>query len=208
MGELSSDDFAAFYDAFSQRFRGPYDVVKDRLRVHADFLAARAVPGPVVDLGVGRGEWLELARAASLTARGVDSNAQIVAATRERGFDVVQADALEYLAALPPATLGAVTAFHLIEHLNAAQRLAFLRGAQRALAPGGWLIMEWPNAAHPRVAQYTFWLDPTHQSLLPIELATFMAEFAGFSDIETVRLDEGQPVAFEALDIALRARKP
>jgi len=115
---------------------------------------------------------------------------------------------LQYLAAQPAAALGAVTAFHLIEHFNAAQRLALLRGAQRALASGGWLIMEWPNAAHPRVAQYTFWLDPTHQSLLPIELATFMAEFAGFSDIETIRLDEGQPVAFEALDIALRARKP
>jgi SAM-dependent methyltransferase len=208
MGELSGDDFSAFYKSFSERFRGPFESVKARLRLHADFLAAHNVPGPIVDLGVGRGEWLELAREAGLAARGVDSNPNIVADARARGFEVIEADALDFLEATAPGSLGAVTAFHLIEHLTPQQRLRLLRGAHRALASGGVLLLEWPNIGHPRVAQVTFWLDPTHQSPLPGELAAFMAEYAGFVGIDLVRIDAGEAVGFEAMDVALRASKP
>lgn len=208
MADSLDSDFSSFYHAFSARFRGPHELVKARLRVHAEFLAAAKLPGPAVDLGVGRGEWIELAREHGFHTIAVDNNPDIVAAARNRGFEVVEADALDYLAQAPEGSLGAVTGFHLIEHLQSPQRLRFVRDAWRALARGGWLILEWPNMRHPLVAQYTFWLDPTHQSPLPSELMAFMAEYAGFEDIAIVRLDAGRPVSFEAFDVALRARKP
>ena len=204
-----SADFSAFYSEFSDRFRGSFEEVKQRLSVHARFLAvAGGPPGPVVDLGVGRGEWIELASAAGWKAIGVDSNSDIVTASRKRGFEIVESDAMEYLEQTVPESLGAVTGFHLIEHLKPEDKLRLMRAAYRALAAGGWLILEWPNIGHPRVAQYTFWLDPTHQAPLPGELAVSLAEYAGFTDVKLTRLDAGQPVGFEALDIALTARKP
>jgi O-antigen chain-terminating methyltransferase len=205
----AADDYSAFYAAFSERFRSSFDDVKQRLSVHARFLAAAGgPPGPVVDLGVGRGEWIELATASGWKAIGVDNNADIIAASRKRGFEIVESDAMEYLERTATGSLGAVTGFHIIEHLTPSDKLRLIRSAYRALAPGGWLILEWPNIGHPRVAQYTFWLDPTHGPPLPGELAAFMAEYAGFTDIQLVRLDAGKPVGFEALDIALIARKP
>ena len=205
----SGDDYASFYKAFSEHFRSTPDDVKQRLSVHARFLAASGgPPGPVVDLGVGRGEWLELAAQAGWKVIGVDSNADIVSAARRPGVEIVRADAMEYLEGIAPGTVGAVTGFHIIEHLRAQDKLRFFRGAFQALAPGGFLILEWPNIGHARVAQYTYWLDPTHDAPFPADLAVFMAGFVGFADIKLRRLDAGVPVGFEALDIALTARKP
>ncbi len=202
-------EFSTFYRAFSEHFRGPFEVVKRRLTAHANHLMRYApLPGPVLDLGVGRGEWIELLRERDVQASGVDSNADIVAAAQSRGAAVVHGDALERLESLPPNSLGAVSAFHLIEHFGPAQRVRLFTLAFRALAPSGRLLLEWPNVANARVAQYTFWLDPTHQLPLPCEVAEFIARYAGFTDIELPRIDDGQPVGFEAPDIGLWARKP
>jgi O-antigen chain-terminating methyltransferase len=205
----ASHEDAAFYKAFSERFRSSFDDVKQRLSVHARFLAeAGGPPGPVVDLGGGRGEWISIARQAGWEAIGVDNNAHIVAGSLDRGLAFVEAHALDYLDEVAPGTLGAVTAFHFVEHLPLQQKLRLFRSAYTALAPGGFLILEWPNIAHPRVAQYTYWLDPTHDAPFPGDLAAFMAEYAGFTDVKLTRLDAGTPVGFEALDIALTARRP
>lgn len=205
----ASHEEAAFYKAFSERFRSSFEDVTQRLSVHAQFLAAAGgPPGPLVDLGGGRGEWIAIARQAGWEAQSVENNADIAADSRERGIAVIEAHALDYLDSAAPGTLGAVTAFHFVEHLPLEQKLRLFRGAYRALAPGGFLILEWPNIAHPRVAHYTFWLDPTHDAPFPGDLAAFMAEYAGFTEVALTRLDAGVPVGFEALDIALTARKP
>ena len=54
----------------------------------------------VLDVGCGRGEFLAALKAAGISARGIDTNAEMVAVARERGLDATQADALGYLASL------------------------------------------------------------------------------------------------------------
>jgi SAM-dependent methyltransferase len=202
------DDFDAFYAAFSDRFRGAYDVVKRRLQVHADYLArAGGPPGPMLDLGVGHGEWLAIAQERGWLCTAVDHNPAIAVAARDRGFDVVDADALEFMSAAPAAAYAAVTGFHIVEHLPPDAQVRLFREAHRILKPGGHLIVEWPNAEHPWVAQYSFWFDPTHRAPLPHELVEFMAEYAGFDDRTLVRIDDGKIVEKPAMDIALIARK-
>ncbi|HXW76574.1 MAG TPA: class I SAM-dependent methyltransferase [Candidatus Eremiobacteraceae bacterium] len=202
-------EFDAFYAAFSERFRGPYDLVKRRLRVHAEYLKANGgPPGPLLDLGVGRGEWLAIAAEFGWPCTAVDHNPKVVAAAKAHGFDVIAADAFDHMRTLPAESLGAVTAFHIIEHLEAHDQVRLFREAFRLLKPSGYLILEWPNPEHPRVSAYSFWLDPTHRVPLPHELLAFMAEYSGFTDMKLVRLDDGKPVDKPALDIALIARKP
>jgi hypothetical protein len=106
----------AFYAAFVERFRGSFDDITARLRTHLPTLDSLP-EGDIVDLGSGRGEWLELLDANGRAAYGVDTNRTLAALCRERGLRVVEADALAHLRSLPPSSVAAVCGFHLIEHL-------------------------------------------------------------------------------------------
>ncbi len=73
-----------------------------------------------------------------MEARGIDTDAGMVATCREAGLDVEQADALAYLGRqLPDGTLGGIFCAQVIEHLPpealvALVRLAHARSSGRA----------------------------------------------------------------------------
>ena len=180
------------YLAFEERFRGSIDEIKRRLHPYLDRVRAHlpALPGrPLLDVGCGRGEWLELLAECGLDSYGVDLNGHAVAFCAERGLRVHCADVLEHLRVLPEGALGAVTAFHLIEHLPLDSLRTFLEEARRTLVPGGLLMLESPNPESIKVGATTFHYDPTHLRPIPPQLADFFVGQAGFVDIEVVRLN-------------------
>src|SRR5438874_1855074 len=94
------------------------DGMKDVVAAQHAFTAAHATTaGTAIDVGCGRGEWLELMRDAGIRAVGVDENALVVDQCTELGLDAVHGDAISYLAHVPEQTAAAITAFHVIEHL-------------------------------------------------------------------------------------------
>src|SRR5262249_61124672 len=102
--QIDNHDFDALYVAFENQFRGGRELIKKRLRVYLDDVrgaGAVTADSPILDLGCGRGEWLELVNENGLAGEGVDSNAIMVSACQERGLRVTEGDALEYLRALP-----------------------------------------------------------------------------------------------------------
>ena len=143
---------------------------------------------PILDAGCGRGEWLDLLREQHLQASGVDLNRVLLAICRERGLPVEEADAIEYLRSLPEASLGAVTAFHLIEHLPLPRLLDLLDAAVRALKPGGVAVFETPNPNNIFVSSRYFYLDPTHRHPIPPQLGRFLAEARGLRRVEILEL--------------------
>ena len=180
------------YLAFEDRFRGSIEDIKGRLRPYLDRVRTHlpAVPGrPLLDVGCGRGEWLELLAEAGLEAYGVDTNEHAVAFCAERGLQARRADVLTHLGTLPEGALGAISAFHVIEHLPLEALRAFLEEARRTLVPGGILMLESPNPESIKVGATTFHYDPTHLRPIPPQLADFFAEQAGFVDIEILRLN-------------------
>lgn len=182
-------DGDAFYLAFEEAFRGSEASVQERLEPCLACLAEAGVGGedrPVMDLGSGRGEWLALLHRAGLTAYGVDTSGAMVGRARSRGLDVTRGDAEDRLAACESRSLGAVTAFHLVEHLPFNQLVALLDHAFRTLVPGGVMILETPNPENLRVGANTFWTDPTHRRPLPPRLLAFLAEHCGFSPVRTL----------------------
>jgi chromosome segregation ATPase len=67
----------SLYAAFEDAFRGSREDIKARQAVYLPYIKeskAGSKKAPIVDLGCGRGEWLELLREHQLAARGVDSN--------------------------------------------------------------------------------------------------------------------------------------
>lgn len=192
----------AFYRAFEDRYRGSRELIASRLRAYLPFVGALKSldpPASALDLGCGRGEWLELLVEEGIAAQGIDLDESMLAACHERGLAARSAEALATLRDLPADSLALVSAFHLVEHLPFDEVRALIGQALRVLRPGGLLILETPNPENLVVGASSFYLDPSHLRPIPSELLSFAAEHAGFARHAVVRLNEP-----EALDASAR----
>jgi SAM-dependent methyltransferase len=189
-----------FYRAFEDRHRGSRETILARLRVYLPFVhaIARAHPQPFIDVGCGRGEWLEMLQAEGVRARGVDLDAGMLEACRARGLEAELGDAVGYLQGLPDASVAGVSGFHIAEHLPFAVLDELIAQAHRVLVPGGILILETPNPENLFVATSSFYLDPTHVRPLPPLLLGFLAEYKGFARAKVLRLQESAELAARA----------
>ncbi len=174
------------YFELERRYRGTEEEILDRISVYLPWL--KTIPGPVLDLGCGRGESLALLRDQGISARGVDSSARMVALCRERGLEAAEGDLFGTLAGVEEGSLGGVVSFHVIEHLPPASLDRLVRLAYRALKPGGVLILETPSPLSLIVAARNFWLDPTHVRPVHPESLKLMYELAGFDPVEHLDL--------------------
>jgi SAM-dependent methyltransferase len=128
-----------------------------------------------------------LLRENGLRASGIEQNKFSAEDAIKRGLNIEVGDMFDILAVAKSGTFGAVTAFHVIEHLDWKLQLTLMRECFRVLSPGGVIILEWPNIESLAVATNTFWFDPTHVRPLPHQLASFMLEYSGFTNIRTTR---------------------
>jgi SAM-dependent methyltransferase len=170
------------YAGFERRFRGPPDQVLAVLdNRYSQILESHP---PVLDIGCGRAELVGLLARRGVAAIGVDTDPSMVADAREQRLDVVQADAVSYLRAQPPATFGAIVATHVLEHLPLDALLELLELSQTRLRPGGVFIAETPNPSSLNVLGNSYILDPTHVRPLHPKLLEFLCESAGFRHVE------------------------
>jgi O-antigen chain-terminating methyltransferase len=188
----------AFYRQFEERYRGSRKLISSRLEVYLPFiepLKSLDVVPIALDLGCGRGEWLELLQHHGLQAQGVDLDEGMLLACRELNLDIHQADALDYLRGLAADGLSVVSAFHLVEHIPFEALRQLVNEANRVLKPGGLLILETPNSENLMVGTSSFYLDPTHQKPLPAQLLSFVVEYAGFERVKTLYLQDSPDLA-------------
>jgi SAM-dependent methyltransferase len=168
------------YAALEDRFRGSEAEIKDRQRRYLKYFHGRE---PVLDIGCGRGEFLELLCEAGIAASGVDADHDMVLLCREKGLEVVNEDAFQRVAAIPDGSLGGVFCAQFIEHFRPETISRLTRLCYDKLRPGGTLIFETINVACVSVFARSFYLDPTHVWPFHPELTRFLLEAAGFRDI-------------------------
>jgi len=231
--QASSGVLSAHYVSFEDTFRGTRDDIKQRA---GHYLAAfrdagiEAGDGLVLDLGCGRGEWLEVLSEHGYASRGVDLNSVMVGEAQALGLDAVEQDAIAHLRSLDSESVAAITSMHLVEHLPYEVLIRLVDEALRVLQPGGVLILETPNPENLTVGSYWFYMDPTHRNPIPPPLLQWVVEARGFEGAEIDRLTQNrgvfdiQPVGEEvaasnqinkivglltaAPDYAIVARKP
>jgi len=187
-----------FYRAFEDKHRGSRQLIRSRLSVYLPFIESlkEIDKNPsAVDLGCGRGEWLELLREAGVEAQGVDLDDNMLAACREIGLRVKTGDALAFLRELPDSSQTIVSGFHIAEHLAFADLRTLVQEAFRILKPAGLLILETPNPENLRVGATNFYTDPTHKNPLPPHLLSFLPEYYGYARIKVLRLQEPPELA-------------
>ena len=140
----------------------------------------------VLDVGCGRGEFLELLRDKGISARGIDLNEEMAAVSRERGLDVRSGDALDYLLAQPDGSLGGLFAAQVVEHLEPDYLMRFLEAAYHKLRPGSKIVLETINVACWSAFFSSYIRDITHVRPLHPDTLQYLVRASGFQNV-TVR---------------------
>ena len=187
------------YSAFESFFRGKRIEIKDRFSAYLPIVDSLLLNnlGSVLDIGCGRGEWLELLAERGIKAKGIDCNHEFVDECHKLGLNSKEIDLFDFLPTLKDEQYNLITGFHLIEHIAPEKHSWFLETVFHLLAPGGVLILETPNPENVTVGSCNFYIDPTHRRPLPSQLLHFLALQAGFASPLIARLNRhtvGEPL--------------
>ena len=181
-----------FYKSFEDKFRGQRSEIKKRLLAYEPFLQIlkqQDEKPAAVDLGCGRGEWLEILKQNGFAVRGCDVSEEMIKECEKNALEAKKQGAIEFLSELEDSSLALVSAFQLVEHLEFSELCELIKQARRVLKDGGILILETPNPENLRVATLTFYLDATHVKPIPPMLLEYLCEFEGFSNTFMMRLN-------------------
>jgi SAM-dependent methyltransferase len=135
-----------------------------------------------------------------IRAEGIDPDPGMVAEAQGNGRPVHLGDGIEYLRGLPPHSLGAIVSVHVVEHLPLPVLVELLELAASRLVPGGLFVAETPNPMSLIVLGNSYILDPTHVWPLHPSLMTFLAERAGFRDVELSFYSPAEAYRLEPID--------
>jgi 2-polyprenyl-3-methyl-5-hydroxy-6-metoxy-1,4-benzoquinol methylase len=169
------------YGRFAERFRGSEDHVRRNLQFYKPYFDGLS---NVLDIGCGRGEFLETMRELNVPARGIDLGAESVAQCRHKGLTAEEADLFEYLALQPDGEFDGIISSQVVEHLAPERVPELIRLCGAKLRRNGVLAIETPNPACLAIFATHFYLDPTHTRPVPHQLLAFYMEEAGFGRIE------------------------
>lgn len=186
--------------AFTEKFRGNTEEIKKRQSIYIEKLKNHK---NVVDLGCGRGEFLELLRENSISAFGVELEPSLCAILKEKDLNFFQMNLFDFLEK-KPIEFDALVSFHLIEHLNLKEAIALLKLAYFNLPKNGIFIIETPNPTS-LFSFLNFYKDPEHKTPWHPETLKFFSKEMGFQTIEEIYLQEVKEA--ESLELPENVKK-
>jgi len=166
---------------FEAEFRGDAAALKERYR---DLAARFEGCAPVLDIGCGRGELLELLAELGVEASGVELDPELAADAAGRGLAVGAGDGLAHLASLADGSLGGIAMIQVVEHLTPQQVVNLVGIALDKVRPGGRVIIETVNPQSLYVFARAFYVDPTHDRPVHPAYLAFLFRQAGFAGVE------------------------
>ena len=165
------------YVGFENLFRGAREEIRGRL---VDYVPLFEGSSDVLDVGCGRGEFLDLLQELGIGARGVDINREMVEACRSRGLEAEVSDVLTHLNGLEDESLGGLFAAQVVEHLQPDYLVRFLNVAGRKLRPGAKIVLETINAGCWFAFFDGYIRDITHVRPLHPDTLKYLLAAAGF----------------------------
>jgi O-antigen chain-terminating methyltransferase len=206
------------YGRFAERFRGTEEYVKAGQQFYLPYFRACR---NVLDIGCGRGEFLEMMQAAGIPAKGIDLSQESVATCRHKTLDAEVADLFVYLENLPEASLDGIFCSQVVEHLPPERLPEMIRLCASRLQRHGVVAIETPNPECLAIFATHFYLDPTHRRPVPHPLLAFYLDEFGVGRLEVRKLspaaesmpsvkslpEEFREAFFGGLDYAILGKK-
>jgi len=206
------------YGRFAERFRGTEEYVKAAQQFYLPYFRACR---NVLDIGCGRGEFLEMMQAAGIPAKGIDLSQESVATCRHKTLDAEVADLFVYLENLPEASLDGIFCSQVVEHLPPERLPEMIRLCASRLQRHGVVAIETPNPECLAIFATHFYLDPTHRRPVPHPLLAFYLDEFGVGRLEVRKLspavesmpsvkslpEEFREAFFGGLDYAILGKK-
>ena len=193
-----------FYVDFENKFRGSTEEIMRKQSTYVNYLKKSKVnfeSYPVLDIGCGRGEWLQMLKKEKIKAKGIDLNQIMIETCQSSGLDVQEQNAIDFLNTLEAESIGAITGFHIVEHLQFPVLVHLFDECLRVLTSDGIAIFETPNPENLMVGSCNFYTDPTHRNPIPPHTLSFMLSQRGFTETTVLRLSS--PVSIpERLNVA------
>ena len=177
------------YFSFENHFRGLRSVIKKNQEMYVDYFVNK---GQIVDLGCGRGEFLELMKEKGIQTIGVDMYEEFVEYCNFKELHAVKADAIAYLSKLDDDSIGGLFASQLIEHLQTNQLLQLCTDAYKKLKKGSYLILETPNPTSLSIYINAFYVDPSHTKPVHPKTIEYFLNQAGFKDVQVVFTEQSK----------------
>ena len=177
------------YGSFADHFRGIFD---DIINLQSSYLpyiikSNDSIPsGLFVDIGSGRGEFLELLSKLNIPCQGIETDSRMLEICISRGNTNVQnVDGLDFLRESDNDSFKGITLFQVIEHFNAESMIHLIHQSFRTLKNKGVLILETVNP-DSLFSLMSFWKDPTHMHPIPPDVLKFYLEMAGFVNVKVI----------------------
>ncbi len=177
---LASSRKLSNYFLFEERFRGSRNVITQRQEA---FLPYFEKCSQVLDIGCGRGEFLEILRNNAIGSSGIDSDPDMVAYCRSRHLDVVQSDAIRYLETLEDKSLDGIFIDQVVEHLESDYLIRLIALCYQKLKFGYYIVIETVNPTS-FVSFVNFYIDMTHKRPVHPETLQYLISAAGFRECE------------------------
>lgn len=169
------------YFLFEQRYRGNREDIKRRQKIYVDHFKGKS---NVLDLGCGRGEFVELLIENGIKVTGIDSSRDMVLFCKEKGLPVIESDLFEYLNTIEDDSVDGIFAAQVIEHLTPDRLLKFIKLAYTKLKPAGTIVLETINPQCLTASANWFYMDLSHVKPVHPLTIQFIFEAEGFKSIQ------------------------
>ena len=187
--QLITDMDLDFYTEFENKFRGSREQIKDVLSNYdglVDYILSIDKEPTLLDIGSGRGEWIEKCNEKGVKSIGIELDSKMVIDCRNMNLNIKEGDALSLLDGFCEDSFSIVSAFHVIEHMNNENINKLLIKSKRILKPNGLLILETPSIDNFLVSTKSFYIDPTHINPIHPDLLAFIAKRNGFNVLPSI----------------------
>ena len=183
-----------FYLEFENKFRGSREQVHDILSNYnglIQHIIEIDEKPTLLDIGCGRGEWLQKCSDKGFKSTGIEINNAMVETCHNFGLEIIKGDALDILKDLPDNCFSLITAFHIIEHISFDSIQNILVECNRVLKKEGLLILETPSIDNLSISSQNFYIDPTHINPINPDLLSFMLGRVGFDMVKVFYINGG-----------------
>jgi len=170
-----------YYLMFENVFYNHF-IVKEKQKIYLNYISGVK---KWLDLGCGRGEFLEILTRQGIEAEGVEINSLECEFLRDRGYKVYNTDAISFLESIDTGTYDGISAIQVIEHMDLKDLKKMLQLIYEKLPKGGMVLIETVNPV-ANTGLGLFYVDVTHKKPIPSYTLAFLLEWLGFRDLKVI----------------------